>query len=131
MLNYAGNFGGPGMIKSCNGTVVPVRGSFMFGIMALLGATPPNDARPDVSAITDGMSNTALFSEHLLAYGDGVFATTDPSVTPGGGNGKRGIFQTSVPVVLDQGNVTGARLVAACKGLPAGTVAVTDDAFGA
>ncbi len=133
MLNYAGNFGGPGMIKSCNGTVVPVQGSFMFGIMALLGATPPNGAGPvRVSAITDGMSNTALFSEHLLAYGNGVFAVTDPSVTPGGGNGKRGIFQTAVPVALDQGNVAGAQaLVAACKGLPAGTVAVTDDAFGA
>ncbi len=109
MLNYAGNFGGPGMIKSCNGTVVPVQGSFMYGIMALLGATPPASSGPvRVSSITDGMSNTALFSEHLLAYGDGVFATTDPSVTPGGPNGKRGIFQTAVPVVLDQGNVTGA-----------------------
>jgi len=104
MMNYAGNFGGPPMIKSCNGTIVPVQGNLIFGLMGLLGSPVPTGAGPvRIASITDGTSNTALFSEHLLAYGNGVFAVTDPSVTPGGPNAKRGIFQTTFNVVLDQG----------------------------
>jgi len=133
MMNYAGNFGGPPMIKSCNGTIVPVQGNLVFGLMGLFGSPVPTGAGPvRIASITDGTSNTALFSEHLLAYGNGVFAVTDPSVTPGGPNAKRGIFQTTFNVVLDQGNLANAQaFVAACQALPGGTLAVTDDAFGA
>ena len=84
MTNYAGNFGGPGMIQACNGTIVPVKGNLIFGLMGLLGSTPPATAGPvRIASITDGTSNTALFSEHLLAMGNGVFAPPDPSVTSG------------------------------------------------
>jgi len=133
MMNYAGNFGGPAMIKSCNGAIVPVQGNLIFGLMGLLGSQVPTGAGPvRIASINDGTSNTALFSEHLLAYGNGVFAVTDPSVTPGGANGKRGIFQTTFNVVLDQGSLANAQgFVAACQALPGGTLAVTDDAFGA
>jgi prepilin-type processing-associated H-X9-DG protein len=133
MMNYAGNFGGPGMIQACNGTIIPVKGNLIFGLMGLLGSTPPASAGPvRIAAITDGTSNTALFSEHLLAMGNGVFAPPDPSVSPGSSNGKRGIFQISFNVVLDQGNASNAQtFVAACKTVPAGTLAITDDAFGA
>src|SRR5262249_23609410 len=73
-----------------------------------------------------------LFSEHLVALGDGVFATTDPSVRPGTDRGKRGIFQISNAMVLDQGSAANAQaFVGACKALPANTLATTDDAFGA
>ena len=121
------------MIQACNGTIVPVKGNLIFGLMGLLGSTPPANAGPvRIASITDGTSNTALFSEHLVAMGNGVFAPPDPSVSPGSPNGKRGIFQTSVTVVLDQGSAANAQaFVAACKSVPAGTLAVTDDAFGA
>jgi prepilin-type processing-associated H-X9-DG protein len=101
--------------------------------MGLLGSTPPATAGPvRIASITDGTSNTALFSEHLLAMGNGVFAPPDPSVTPGSQNGKRGIFQTTVSVLLDKGDAVAAQnFVAACKTVPAGTLSVTDDAFGA
>jgi prepilin-type N-terminal cleavage/methylation domain-containing protein/prepilin-type processing-associated H-X9-DG protein len=133
MMNYAGNFGGPAMIRSCSGTIVPVQGNLIFGLMGLLGSPVPASAGPvRIASITDGTSNTALFSEHLLAYGNGVFAVTDPSVTPGGPNARRGIFQTTFNVVLDQGSAANAlAFVAACQSLPGGTQAVTDDAFGA
>ena len=132
-ISYAGNVGGPGNIKSCNGTVVPVQGSLILGLMGLFGSSTPHSAGPvRIASITDGTSNTALFSEHLLALGNGVFASTDPSCVPGSQNGKRGIFQTSVNVVLDQNSPANAQaLVAACQGLPGTTLAVTDDAFGA
>jgi prepilin-type processing-associated H-X9-DG protein len=133
MSNYAGNFGGPGMIKACNGTIIPVKGNLIFGLMGLLGSTPPANAGPvRLAGMTDGTSNTALFSEHLLAMGNGVFAPPDPSVRPGSSNGKRGIFQTTVTVILDQGSAVNAtNFVAACKAVPASTLAITDDAFGA
>ncbi len=133
MMNYAGNFGGPASIAAASGTIVPVRNSTIFGLMPFLGSPAPRNPGPvRIASITDGTSNTALFSEHLLAYGNGVFAVTDPSVIPGSPNGKRGIFQTSVTVLIDQGNSTLAlALVAACKGMPATTIATTDDAFGA
>jgi prepilin-type processing-associated H-X9-DG protein len=72
-----------------------------------------------------------MFSEHLVALGDGVFATTDPSVKPGTNQGKRGIFQISTAMVLDQGSAVNAQaFVTACQSLPSNTVATTDDAFG-
>ncbi len=132
MSNYAGNYGGPGNIRACSGTIIPLQGSLIFGLMPLLGGTAPTSAGPvRIASILDGTSNTALFSEHLVALGDGVFATTDPSVKPGTPQGKRGIFQVSTAMVLDQGSAVNAQaLVNACLALPSSTVATTDDAFG-
>jgi prepilin-type processing-associated H-X9-DG protein len=130
--NYAGNYGGPAMIKACSGTIIPVKGvNLAFITMASNGETAPLTAGPvRIQAITDGAANTALFSEHLLAYvSPGV--VTDLSVTPGGSNAKRGLFQTTFKVVLDQASTSNAQaFVAACKALPAGTQATTAAAFG-
>jgi prepilin-type N-terminal cleavage/methylation domain-containing protein/prepilin-type processing-associated H-X9-DG protein len=129
--NYAGNFGGPAMLRACSGTIIPVSGNnITFQLMAASGQTPPATAGPvRMQAITDGAATTALFSEHLLAAVS-PSATTSPTVTPGTG-GKRGLFQTSVQVVLDQGSSANAQsFVAACTGLPASTQATTAAAFG-
>ena len=132
MNNYAGNYGGPANMTACSGTIIPVKGSTIFGLMAFIGGSAPASAGPvRIASILDGTSNTALFSEHLVALGDGVFATTDPSVKPGTVQGKRGIFQISTKMVLDQGSAANAlAFVAACKALPANTLATTDDSFG-
>jgi prepilin-type processing-associated H-X9-DG protein len=131
--NYAGNYGGPAILKACSGTIVPVFGNNLaFLLMASNGETAPATAGPvRIQTIIDGAANTALFSEHLLAYTN-TPGTTDPSVTPGGNNGKRGLFPTSVKIVLDQASKANAQsFVAACKGLPATTQATTAAAAGA
>ena len=95
------------------------------------GETPPLTAGPvRIQTITDGTANTALFSEHLLAYVSPP-AVTDPSVTPGGKNAKRGLFQTSVTVTLDQASTAqrpGVR--GRLQGSAGGTQATRAPAFG-
>jgi prepilin-type processing-associated H-X9-DG protein len=132
MSNYAGNLGGPANIRACSGTIVPLNNSTIFGLMAFLGGVTVSGAGPvPVAAVTDGTSNTALFSEHLLNLGNGVFGAPDPTVRPGTLNGKRGIFATSASMVLNQGNAANAlAFYQACRNVPAGTVPTTDDAFG-
>ncbi|MHC5542921.1 DUF1559 family PulG-like putative transporter, partial [Singulisphaera rosea] len=62
--NYAGNYGGPAMITSCNGLIVPNKGDSFV--------TSNNLAPISLAAVTDGLTNTALFSEHLIGYGVGL-----------------------------------------------------------
>ncbi len=130
--NYAGNFGGPANLTAASGTFIPCNGNLIFGLMGLFGLKPPGGPGPvRLAGIVDGTSNTALFSEHLLALGNGVFAATDPSVRAGTQSGKRGIFQISMNVVLDQGSASNAlAFVNLCKQVPSTKLATTDDAFG-
>jgi prepilin-type N-terminal cleavage/methylation domain-containing protein/prepilin-type processing-associated H-X9-DG protein len=130
--NYAGNYGGPANMRACSGTIVPVAGNnLVFTMMTANGEIAPKTAGPvRIQAVVDGASNTALFSEHLLFYA-APGAAVDPSVTPGGNNGKRGLFPTTISIVLDQASSANAQaFVAACKALPTGTVASSDSAFG-
>jgi prepilin-type N-terminal cleavage/methylation domain-containing protein/prepilin-type processing-associated H-X9-DG protein len=130
--NYAGNYGGPAMIKACSGTIIPVKGNnLVFQLMVAGGEIAPLTGGPvRIQAITDGTALTALFSEHLLGAVSPP-AVTDQTITPGGVPGKRGLFQTSVQVLLDQGSTPNAQaFVAACKGLPGTAQATTAAAFG-
>jgi prepilin-type N-terminal cleavage/methylation domain-containing protein/prepilin-type processing-associated H-X9-DG protein len=130
--NYACNYGGPAMIKSCTGTIVPnkVKNNVVFNQITQSGGNPPATAGPiRVQNITDGMSMTALLSEHLLAN-DNFQSQTVP-VTPGGPTGKRALFPVSFNVVLDQGSSSNAQtFLNACKGLAATTQATSTGSFG-
>jgi prepilin-type N-terminal cleavage/methylation domain-containing protein/prepilin-type processing-associated H-X9-DG protein len=130
--NYACNYGGPAMIKSCTGTIVPnkVKNNLVFNQITQSGGNPPATAGPiRVQSITDGMSMTALFSEHLLAN-DNLQSQSVP-VTPGGPTGKRALFPVSFTVVLDQGSSSNAQsFLNACKGLAATTQATSTGSFG-
>ena len=46
--NYAGNYGGPAMIKSCSGTIVPnkVQNNLVFNLITKAGGTPPLTGGP-------------------------------------------------------------------------------------
>jgi len=132
--NYACNYGGPPMIKSCSGAIIPnkVQNNLVFNLITKSGGTPPLTGGPlRIQMISDGTSTTAFLSEHLLAN-NGLQSATAATVTPGGTPGKRGIFQVAYSVVLDQGSMTNAQtFVNACKGVPGTTHATFDGSFGA
>ena len=81
--NYAANFGGPASLSSWTGPIVPypdsTTGTCSCAITANLGPV-------GVESITDGASNTAMFSEHLVGLSNGAGAT------PGSQKGKRVSF---------------------------------------
>jgi len=124
--SYAGNYGGPGTIASCNGLIVPSRGDIFV--------SSPNLGPVSLAAVTDGTSNTAMFSEHLLGYANGF---DNPATSPakiGSQLAKRAIFLVpSVSPQPDQGaaGVTMAlNLMNGCKALPGGTAPSSDGGAG-
>ena len=62
-LNYAGNVGGPGAISQWSGTIIPMRNANWYNNSNNSGAVGPQ-------SITDGTSNTAMWSEHLIGIND-------------------------------------------------------------
>jgi prepilin-type processing-associated H-X9-DG protein len=84
--NYVGNYGGPAAMMPYSGTIVP-------GYDVEQGMTTASATRMPVVGLQsciDGTSNTALFSERLLAaYAFNTTATVFPS---GGPNAYRAIF---------------------------------------
>jgi prepilin-type N-terminal cleavage/methylation domain-containing protein/prepilin-type processing-associated H-X9-DG protein len=87
--NYVGNYGGPAAMQAFSGTITP--GYNVEGSTTTIGTVIPVIG---MQSITDGTSNTGLFSERLLsqnAYG------TNTAMFPQGPNGWRAVFQgTSV-----------------------------------
>jgi prepilin-type N-terminal cleavage/methylation domain-containing protein/prepilin-type processing-associated H-X9-DG protein len=131
--NYAGNYGGPPMIRSCNGPIVPVGGkTLVFNLMTAAKLATPASAGPvRVQMVIDGAANTALFSEHLFSTMP-PYTTGDSSISPGGQNAGRGLFQAPVTVTLDQASTANAQaFVSACQGLPAGSPPLAGVGFGA
>jgi prepilin-type N-terminal cleavage/methylation domain-containing protein/prepilin-type processing-associated H-X9-DG protein len=108
-LNYVGNVGGPGAIRSFSGTMI----SAYWG-----NATQaPSTNCIGFAAILDGTSNTALFSERLVGV------PNNPTVTVGDkNNAKRALFLVPTSVDVNSGSVAGAMSVlSACQALPANT----------
>lgn len=115
-LNYVGNWGGPGELATFTGTILsPYWGD---------STNAPSTGAIGVQAITDGTSNTALFSERLLGLNGA------PPVYPGTSpNSKRGNFPAGVSVTINNripGTTTTLVLLAACKNLPATTVGASN-----
>jgi prepilin-type N-terminal cleavage/methylation domain-containing protein/prepilin-type processing-associated H-X9-DG protein len=106
--NYVGNVGGPYQIGGYSGTFIPTAASWPE-------TSPPinNASTVKIASITDGTSNTALFSEVLTGISNAS------SVTAGSNNPdlwKRVFFPTG----LSSNTATAAaalNLIAACKGL--------------
>ncbi len=124
--NYHANFGGPECISPWTGPFVPFLGDpagtpgtnnvYPYGV-GNLGAI-------DMSAVTDGTSNTALFSEALMGLNGHL------NVPPGGGtNARRVSYQTSFTTDVNgnPGSIgTGGYAMAmsflqTCKALPGTT----------
>ena len=127
--NYAGNYGGPGSIATCTGIIVPSKGD---PFVASSGLGPIS-----LASVTDGSSNTAMYSEHLIGSSDGT--NDNPATSPavaGTQLAKRVTFQiNSLQPFPDNKNGTGVAdalaLMGACNSLPGGTKPVGDASFGA
>ncbi len=125
--NYAGNYGGPGSISSCSGIIVPSKGDVFV--------TSSNLGPISLASVTDGSSNTGMFSEHLLGYWNGGADNTATSPAfAGSGFAKRSLFQIS-SVSPSPDSATGAavalQLMTACNSLPYGTPPSADGSPGA
>jgi prepilin-type N-terminal cleavage/methylation domain-containing protein/prepilin-type processing-associated H-X9-DG protein len=118
--NYHANFGGPASISSWSGPIVPTRSdpNNKPGFNNADGGATRNQGTLGFESVTDGLSNTALFSEKLVGL-NGFVATA----IPGSADGKRVVFPLSL--ALNRDSVTGGAdaqaFVGACKSLPATT----------
>jgi len=107
--SYHCNLGGPGIIAAWSGTIVAPR-SWSNNTVAPFG----------FAAVTDGLSNTALFSERLI----GLPSSMAKSIFVSSVNAKRGIFPGPDGGTYSTGDPAKAMaFVQGCKALPGTTKA--------
>ncbi len=128
--NYVGNYGGPAAIMPYSGTIIP-EWDVEQGMTTASGAKLTSIG---IQTITDGTSNTALFSERLLsAY---VYNST-ATVYPTGINGLRAIFTgtyAAAPSSVTPANMLNANpallFAQGCQSLPGTTASPYPAAVG-
>ncbi len=115
VVNYGGNYGGPFAMGGFTGTIIPDGnpGSWSTGDV---NNFLPTVRTVGVAAVTDGTSNTTLWSEQL----------TPPAANPVTGTGKnnenRAFFNANAPNTTP--TAAGVmQFLAACNNLPPGTAA--------
>jgi len=120
-MNYYGNLGGPGILGTFTGLIVPNDVS----IPQVVGSGYGSGAPISFSSITDGSSNTALFSEKLFGNPNSL-----ATMRPGSTAGKRGLFNPTGTSPHDTGNQDQAiAFLGSCRAIPA-TAAATSSISG-
>jgi prepilin-type N-terminal cleavage/methylation domain-containing protein/prepilin-type processing-associated H-X9-DG protein len=121
-LTYRGNHGGPGVIQNWTGLIVENGTNNPASWWGSAG--DPNMAFFGLESVTDGSSNTALFSEKLMGVSQGaVTAGAVTTITSNGPTGIRGLFtvtyagaqNTQNPALALQG-------LQACQAIPTGSL---------
>ena len=116
-LNYAGNVGGPGAISQWSGTIVPGTNSWYNN---------SNNGPVGFQSVTDGTSNTALFSEHLIGT-SGANANQGNLVTRSDGQAKRAMFTVSISMSPDDsanGPTNALSFAQQCANIPGSTTSL-------
>ena len=116
--NYVGNYGGPGQMGNTG-----ANGAYSGTIVPNGWYNAPNRGPIGIESITDGPSNTALFSERLL----GLVGT--PTITLGDKNKLRAIFTATGPA-SKTGSTGALAMVTACKSLPTTTTSTRTNGSG-
>jgi prepilin-type N-terminal cleavage/methylation domain-containing protein/prepilin-type processing-associated H-X9-DG protein len=129
VTNYVGNYGGPAAFQPYTGTIVPG-----FDVESGMNANAGRLPVIGLQSITDGTSNTGLFSERLLSAN--VYGTT-ATVFSQGISGLRAIFTGTVATAPNSVNATNvitanpAQLFAqGCNSIPSTTAATYPAAVG-
>ncbi len=86
-LNYVGNTGGPGIISPFNGIIVPLNTMPGFTFQG---------APVRIAAVTDGTSNTAMFSERLVGVAGGGLTSNGQPVYANSNTANRAVFTNSI-----------------------------------
>ncbi len=117
--NYVGNYGGPGQFSNL------ANGAFSGTIVPNAWYNNPNLGPFGVEGVTDGTSNTALFSERLLGLVGG------PAIQLNSPDSKRAIFTVSGGSYgVNTGQAGALGLVQACNSLPSTTTSVRSNGNG-
>ena len=111
-LNYVGNIGGPGAIKLFTGMLVSPTFRSSQLPASYNGICPTNAI--GAQDVTDGLSNTAMFSERLMGVpNNAVTLLSDKS------NARRAVFKSTGSGTIDSNDYTGAMAILdGCKSLP-------------
>ena len=111
--SYAGNLGDPGPISQNSGIIVPARETFQPANWVWNNG---NCAYFGLASVTDGSSNTAMFSEKLWGL------SGSPAVLRASANFKRTIFLPAMDLpssTLDKGDVaTSMNFIRSCLAIP-------------
>jgi prepilin-type N-terminal cleavage/methylation domain-containing protein/prepilin-type processing-associated H-X9-DG protein len=115
VVNYGGNYGGPFAMGGFTGTIIPDANPGSWATVDTDNLLP-TAMTVGIQSVTDGTSNTSLWSEML----------TPPATNPVTGTGKnaenRAFFNANAPnVTATQAGVL--QFLAACRNLPPGTPA--------
>jgi prepilin-type N-terminal cleavage/methylation domain-containing protein/prepilin-type processing-associated H-X9-DG protein len=114
-LSYRGNHGGPGIIQNWTGTIVELATT---NPGAWWGNGDPNMGVFGLESVTDGSSNTALFSEKLMGISGNSSLVTSSTPT----NNIRGLYSVNYAGAYNTGNgALALQGLQACQAIPPGT----------